>query len=518
MGHLLVIALIVVFGGGLRGEDQPKPPVPDPFGLGERLALIDHLRETWKIEPPPSATLEQLEALYWKHAKPVPPTLDEDAALAADRMRRLRGELKERYRIEAPAEADEATLGALLAEARTEATGKAVKKVLDQAAARDNPATPEEAAKYAGQDRDAVRTRLSLIDQDERSDRADVERIERQRQELAKQGAVVVAGLEHLRNRHSEAITRHNHLVNLYNKKVLEGSTDALLTLEQIHAQKRVVEEAVAAVELQTAELAKLEASDAELAAKRARIDERLAGHDQRRAEERRKLEAAGGDDDVAGPTTPGGAAAAAAAGSQEAKLVAAVVLLMVPNRGSGTGFVVSKDGLIVTNAHVLGGKGVKPLALWDAGANRQPVPLRVVDYSEADDLALLKAESGAPFQPLPMSEIYELSRPLRAVGFPLASSIAGTFKTSPSDIVITGGSLNSARKNDAGRVEWLQHDCKIASGNSGGPLIDQATGAVIGVNTRAVKPDGTTSHGDSMSFAIPIRKVQDRFAIHFRP
>jgi S1-C subfamily serine protease len=206
------------------------------------------------------------------------------------------------------------------------------------------------------------------------------------------------------------------------------------------------------------------------------------------------------------------------AAGSAQAKLVSGVVLIVVPNRGSGTGFFVTKDGLLVTNAHVVGSKEAKVFALWDASAQRGTVPLRVVEFSEADDLALLKAEQGGPFQPLALAEVYELSRPVKAAGFPLSGGIAGDLHTSASDIVVTSGTLSSARKSEAGRVEWIQHDCGIASGNSGGPLIDSASGAVIGVNSRVVTPDGQQNHGSPMALAIPIRKVMDRFAKYLRP
>jgi hypothetical protein len=115
-------------------EDLPTPQVPDPFGLGERLALVDYLRDTCKLSPPPDATMEQLVVMYWKHHRKEREAIQEDAtdaAMAADRVRRLRNELKERYQIDAPADADEATLGKLVNEARTKATGAAVQQVLD---------------------------------------------------------------------------------------------------------------------------------------------------------------------------------------------------------------------------------------------------------------------------------------------------------------------------------------------------------------------------------------------------
>jgi S1-C subfamily serine protease len=171
----------------------------------------------------------------------------------------------------------------------------------------------------------------------------------------------------------------------------------------------------------------------------------------------------------------------------------------------------------VVTNAHVVKSRDAIVMAMWDASAKRPPIELKVIDLAEQDDLALLQATSGGPFEPLPLTEVYELQRPLLSAGFPLAGSVAATLKTSPSDIVLSRGILGSVRRSE-GRVEWLQHDCRVASGNSGGPIIDQATGAVIGVNTIVLKTDGVKSHGDGINLAIPIRKVMDRFAAHLKP
>ena len=258
----------------------------------------------------------------------------------------------------------------------------------------------------------------------------------------------------------------------------------------------------------------KLVAADKQLLEDRQRIQERITRGLERSAQEKEKIGTSGA---ATGPATPGGIADAPATGSQQEKIVSGVVLLLVPGIGSGTGFIVSRDGLIVTNAHVLGSSKAQVMALWDASAGRKQVRLRVVEYAEADDLALLKAETGSPFQPLVMNEVYELSRPLLAAGFPLAGSVAEALQTSPSDIVLSRGILGSVRRNN-NRVEWLQHDCRIASGNSGGPIIDQQSGAVIGVNTMVLTSKDLNAHGDGINLAIPIRKVMDRFALHLKP
>jgi S1-C subfamily serine protease len=182
--------------------------------------------------------------------------------------------------------------------------------------------------------------------------------------------------------------------------------------------------------------------TDKKLEAERLRVQERLERAQERRSEANNAVklseETSGkGIDKGIGKATPGGEADVPATGSQQANIVAGVVLLVVTGQGSGTGFIVSRDGFIVTNAHVLGSAKAQVSAYWDASAGRKPIRLRVVDFAEADDLALLKAETGAPFQAMGMAEVYELSRPLLAAGFPLAGSVAHALQTSPSDIVL---------------------------------------------------------------------------------
>ena len=490
-------------------EELPKPPVEDPFGLGERLALIDYLRETCKLSPPPDATLEQLVSLYWKHHRKERDAITEgavDEALAADRVRRLRSELKSRYEIDAPADADEVALGRLLAGARAKATDVAVKEVLDKAA------SAQETARLDQRDRESAKIRLESLDQDERTARADGQRIDEQRRALIRDGEERKTELAAMRKAYNEQIGAYNNLVGLYDQQTKEGSSAALRTFEQIQDQRKALDQAKAEVDRREAVIAGLVTQDQALQAQRKRVDGILEAITQRRAEEQH-----GPGQGPPGKATQGGVAEGPTAGSQQAKLVAGVILLVVKDGGTGTGFIVSRDGLVVTNAHVLKSRTATVMAMWDASADRPPVPLKVIDYAEADDLALLQAVEGGPFEPLPMSEVYDLQRPLLSAGFPLAGSIVASLQTSPSDIVLSRGILGSVRRA-AGRVEWLQHDCRVASGNSGGPVIDQQSGAVIGVTTKVLQTDGVNSHGDGINLAIPIRKVMDRFATHLKP
>lgn len=514
MRILLVFLMFLALPMVCVSEDLPKPQIEDPFGLGERLALIDYLRDTCKLSPPPNATMEQLVTMYWKHHRKEREAIQDNAsdqALAADRIRRLRTELKERYQIDAPADTDETALGRLLTEARTKVTDEAVKKVLDQAAQRDNPTSPQDAARFAERDSDSSKIRLESIEQDERVARAEAQQIDEQRRALVRQTEELQPVLSKLREAHNNEVGKHNQLVSLYEKQTQEGSSDALRTFEQIQAQRKITDQAKAATDQQKMAIAGLVTQDEALLARRKRVDETLARISQRRSEETNPGSA------PAGKATQGGVAEGPAAGSQQAKLLAGVVLLAVKGGGSGTGFIVSRDGLVVTNAHVLKDRNATVMAMWDASAKLPPVFMKVIDFAEQDDLALLQATSGGPFEPLQLTEVYELQRPLLSAGFPLAGSISATLQTSPSDIVLSRGILGSVRRAE-GRVEWLQHDCRIASGNSGGPIIDQQTGAVIGVNTMVLKTDGVKSHGDGINLAIPIRKVMDRFATHLKP
>jgi S1-C subfamily serine protease len=498
----------------MAAEDLPRPEIPDPFGLGERLALIDHLRETMGVTPPQDATLEQLIALYWKHKKPAQTIINHDEALAQDRMRRMRQELQDKFSIIAEANADEAKLNQLLSEARAAKNEADVKAVLDKAAARENPSSPEEAARYAQQDREAAQARRNSLETDMRSLQRELERVESKRAELDKQGEAAVQKAETLKREYNAALSSYNVAVNSYNKKADEGSPDAVTILEQVKQLRSELNAKKSAHDQQLLVIKGLVDTELTLREERAKIQERIQRGQEQVADAQRAVVEQGGTPSV-GSTTPGGKADGPAAGSLQEKIIHGVVLLVVPGRGSGSGFIVSRDGYIVTNAHVVGSATASVTAYFDASAARKPVRLKVVEYAQADDLALLKADSGA-FEPLMMQEVYELSRPILAAGFPLAGTIANTLQTSPTDIVLSRGILGAVRRQGE-RVEWLQHDCRIASGNSGGPIIDQQNGSVIGVNTLVLEAKDSKGHGDGLNLAIPVRKVIDRFAAQLK-
>lgn len=115
IGRMLAVVLCLVVLTTAVGAEPP--PVPDPIGLGERLALIDHLREAYGEQPRAGATLEELRTMYaraWA-ARQAGPVADAAAVAAtADRIARLRRHLAERFGVAADPTLDEPALQELL--------------------------------------------------------------------------------------------------------------------------------------------------------------------------------------------------------------------------------------------------------------------------------------------------------------------------------------------------------------------------------------------------------------------
>ncbi|MGE3143552.1 MAG: Do family serine endopeptidase [Hyphomonadaceae bacterium] len=154
-----------------------------------------------------------------------------------------------------------------------------------------------------------------------------------------------------------------------------------------------------------------------------------------------------------------------------------------------GSGFVISADGVVVTNNHVIEGAETITVILQ----NGQQLPARVVGRDPATDLAVLRVSSNAP---LPFVQFGDSDRArvgdlVIAIGNPFG--LGGT---------VTLGIVSARNRNiDAGRYDdFIQTDAAINRGNSGGPLFNMA-GQVIGVNTAIVSPSGGSV---GVGFATP--------------
>jgi 2-alkenal reductase len=167
-------------------------------------------------------------------------------------------------------------------------------------------------------------------------------------------------------------------------------------------------------------------------------------------------------------------------------------------SRGSGSGFIFSDQGYIVTNAHVVldvGPKGKIKVTFNDD----LTVPAKVVGIDPDSDLAVLKVEtSKARLIPLPLADSDQLQIGQRVV------AIGNPFSTYPG--TMTQGIVSAVnRRFDSQAANYqipgmVQTDAAINPGNSGGPLLDM-TGAVIGINT-AIESRVRQSSG--VGFAVP--------------
>ncbi len=147
---------------------------------------------------------------------------------------------------------------------------------------------------------------------------------------------------------------------------------------------------------------------------------------------------------------------------------------------GNGSGFVLTRDGYIMTNRHVVTddeGNLVPGVAVVFPDSERR-LPAKVVNVDPIVDLALLKAEGIPNLKPITWGRASKL-RPgdrVIAAGYPLQDQVLT--RGSPT---FTFGNFSTVRVF-AG-AEYLQHNADIIYGNSGGPLVDQC-GRVVGVNT----------------------------------
>jgi len=166
---------------------------------------------------------------------------------------------------------------------------------------------------------------------------------------------------------------------------------------------------------------------------------------------------------------------------------------------GSGSGFLISKDGMIVTNRHVVSDKDAIYEVLLNNG---KTYTATVLARDGVLDVALMKiSASGLPYLELGDSDTLDVGQSVVAIGNAL-----GEFKNTVSVGVVSGLSRSITASDKSGQSERLdkiiQTDAAINPGNSGGPLLNLA-GKVIGINVAVVQ--GSSNVG----FALPINSVK---------
>jgi S1-C subfamily serine protease len=177
---------------------------------------------------------------------------------------------------------------------------------------------------------------------------------------------------------------------------------------------------------------------------------------------------------------------------------------------GQGSGFVISNDGEIVTNAHVVtsggannGGGNPKPAGqVYVEFSDRNRVPAEIVGFDPDADVALIKVDpSDVNLQPIELSDRDEFAvgEPVAAIGSPFGEKQS----LSVGIISATDRSINSLTQFTVDNA--IQTDASINPGNSGGPLLD-ADGKVIGINQQIESSSGTNS---GVGFAIPVTAIR---------
>jgi S1-C subfamily serine protease len=184
---------------------------------------------------------------------------------------------------------------------------------------------------------------------------------------------------------------------------------------------------------------------------------------------------------------------------------------------GQGSGFVISDEGEILTNAHVIasggqgnGGGALKPAKqVFVEFSDRNRVDAEVIGFDADADVALIKVDPGDLVDADDLNELKVSERDEYAVGEPVAA-IGSPFgeEQSLSIGVVSATDRSIQSLSDFSVDNAIQTDASINPGNSGGPLLD-ADGEVIGINQQIETSSGTNS---GVGFAIPASAI--RFAL----
>jgi 2-alkenal reductase len=180
-------------------------------------------------------------------------------------------------------------------------------------------------------------------------------------------------------------------------------------------------------------------------------------------------------------------------------------------SEGQGSGFVVSDDGVILTNAHVITNAGEAESAdrakaadeLFVEFRDGDVVPADVVGWDVFDDVGVLRVDPDLhPLAPVPLGDSAKVhvGEPVAAIGSPFGAESSLTVGV----VSATQRSI-AALTSEYQLVDAIQTDAPINKGNSGGPLFD-ARGRVIGINAQIRSESGLN---EGLGFAVPINAAR---------
>ena len=169
--------------------------------------------------------------------------------------------------------------------------------------------------------------------------------------------------------------------------------------------------------------------------------------------------------------------------------------------QASGSGFIISEDGYILTNYHVIEDSEAVTVATYD----NETFDAKVIGYDESNDIAVIKIEA-ENLKPVTMGDsdtlrvgdtVYAIGNPLGELTFSLTHGLVSALSR---DVRFSSGSSMSL----------IQTDCAINSGNSGGALFNEE-GEVIGITNAKYSASGYSGEAeiDNVGFAIPINGVK---------
>lgn len=173
---------------------------------------------------------------------------------------------------------------------------------------------------------------------------------------------------------------------------------------------------------------------------------------------------------------------------------VVSIVTVTPSGKASGTGIIMSEDGYVITNHHVI--ESAQAVSVLTADSREYTAS--IIGSDETSDLAVLKIEAeGLQAAEFGDSSVLQVGDSVAAIGDPLGTALRGT---------MTDGIVSAINRDvyvDGVTMTLIQTNAALNNGNSGGPLIN-VYGQVVGINTMKMGSSSTTSV-EGLGFAIPI-------------
>lgn len=170
----------------------------------------------------------------------------------------------------------------------------------------------------------------------------------------------------------------------------------------------------------------------------------------------------------------------------------------------TGTGFVISEDGIIATNAHVLG-NSAKITITFSTDTGKETFPVKVLFKDEFNDVALVKIDdaSFAGFSNIPykLNENHAVGQSAFTIGYPLTSEMGESFKLANGII----SSLSGAKDD----IRYMQVTVPLQPGNSGGPLFNM-DGEVIGITSARLDSRAVGTDVQNVNYALKVTFLQN--------